>query len=369
MKKLFLFVVAAMSMCASTYAQEEANIDITREKQTVMHSRFWDNWFIGAGISGQMNLTDLNSQIFKNRVYPVVGIRGGKWVTPILGAELYGEVLFHNSFQKNTALVDAICVGANVMTNINNIVHRYKGRPDFCEVMPFVGLGYTHGWGEWGTPNSMKSVCVNNGMAFKTGAIVAFNMGKSRAWQLSLRPSVIWEVCRSGDYYSAQFNINYARLSLEAGVTYKFKNHYGTHNFVLATMRDQNEVDELNRLIEQYREELAQKPKVVEKIVTKEVVVANADDGTNYMISFDQGSDKPKGDIAAIAAMLNKSDKGIEITGFTSPEGPERVNRALAKRRAEAAKAALVAAGVDANRIVINNNYEDQRKAVIKYAK
>lgn len=125
----------------------------------------------------------------------------------------------------------------------------------------------------------------------------------------------------------------------------------------------QGDVDHLNATINDLRAALAQKPnEVVKTVVEKSVVVEGVDN--SYTVLFAKSSDVV-GDVTAVASALNKSDKPVVIVGGTSPEGTEAYNKSLAISRAEAVKAALVKAGVDASRISISTDYSSQRRATI----
>lgn len=359
MKKIILACALALGFGSAANAQ------------TVMSSRFFDNTFVTVNVAAQTGMHG-----FGERVYPAADLYLGKWLTPTFGLEVNGEVLFHNSFKSMTKTVDGIYVGFDAMFNLNNMFHAYKGQPDRVEVIPFAGIGWLHGYGEpleQGAANptsdmnppmgNVYGAVYDNGLGGKAGVNVAINLGKSRAWAINIRPTATWALTHKPCV--VQFNSLWGRVSLEAGFTYKFKNRYGTHNFVLAQLRDQAEIDALNNRINYLNDELAKKPK---EIIKEKIVEVTAEDA-NFAVSFEKGSDKPIGNIAQIASVLNKTKGTITICGNTSPEGSEKLNKALAIRRGEATKKALVAAGVDANRIKILNNYEDKRNAIIKVVK
>lgn len=52
------------------------------------------------------------------------------------------------------------------------------------------------------------------------------------------------------------YNINNSGVQLNVGVIYKFKNSNGTHNFTIAQVRDQAEIDGLNAKINDLRNDL-----------------------------------------------------------------------------------------------------------------
>ena len=71
-------------------------------------------------------------------MHSVSGVRVGKYITPVVGFELDMEVGMAN----HDKFVDHTMFGGNLMMNLNNTIHRYKGEPDRVEVVPFVGIGW-----------------------------------------------------------------------------------------------------------------------------------------------------------------------------------------------------------------------------------
>ena len=70
-------------------------------------------------------------------------------------------------------------------------------------------------------------------------------------------------------------------------------------------------------------------------------------------------------DITPVINALKQNNKNITIIGNISPEGSEKVNKALALARAKSVRNALIKAGISADRITITNEYADQRRATI----
>lgn len=100
MFKKSVFVLAALAATQFANAQGESfakmsadSVTITEvrnaDKFKVETNRFWSNWFIGAGVGGQMLFSDHNKQMkFVDRVTPNFEVYVGKWFTPGLGVRL-----------------------------------------------------------------------------------------------------------------------------------------------------------------------------------------------------------------------------------------------------------------------------------------
>ena len=142
---------------------------------------------------------------------------------------------------------------------------------------------------------------------------------------------------------SFKYNINNSWVQLNAGVVYKFGNSNGTHNFKLAQLRDQAEIDALNAIINDLRN---RKPEVIEKEVIKEVPVGKevrVDD--LVFVTFAQAKYNLTAD--AKKALDNiKEGRHVQIVGTASPEGSAEVNQRISQGRADAVAEYLKARGV-----------------------
>ena len=84
-RKVFAAAVALLA-AGSVWAQTEQNGDFTdtveysKDKYKVETNPFWSNWFISAGVGGQVFFGDHDRQAsFGDRIAPAVDIAVGKW--------------------------------------------------------------------------------------------------------------------------------------------------------------------------------------------------------------------------------------------------------------------------------------------------
>ena len=132
-------------------------------------------------------------------------------------------------------------------------------------------------------------------------------------------------------------------VQLTAGVVYKFNNSWGTHNFKLAELRDQAEIDALNAQINELRN---RKPEVITKEAIKEVPVGKEVRVEDLVfVTFAQA----KYNLTKEAKeALDKVAEGshVQIVGTASPEGNAQKNLVLSQNRANAVKDYLQGRGV-----------------------
>lgn len=345
MKKLFTLMAAGM-VAASMSAQ------------TVTESKTFDNVYVGinGGVAtkttGHSWLKGLNSN---------AGIRVGRYFTPVFGLAVESNVYFSNKpWQSVGTTARAINTSLLGTVNLSNWFGGYKGEPRAFEVSAVYGLGWGHVFGHSndyigtdfkqnavdnaraGNQNIVKS----NSLTSKAGLDFAFNLGADKAWQVYVEPAMIWGLNGFG-YDGAQYNINKSFVQLNAGVVYKFKNSNGTHNFTIAQLRDQNEIDALNATINDLRDQLAKKPKEVVKEVVKEApqVVREVKVEDLVFVTFAQGKSALTKD-AKKALDGIKSGKHVQIVGTASPEGSKELNDRLSQARADEVAKYLQANGV-----------------------
>ena len=356
--------------------------------QTVQESTTLDNWYVG--LKGGVGAQTTQTAVFKS-LNPIAGFRFGRWLTPVFGLALDGEANFDNK-QTHSA---GFCLGTVVKsmnlsllgtTNLSNWISGYRGEPRLVEVSAVYGLG----WGYLFGTSSARNLLEDNGyrlnyLTWKMGFDVACNFGYNKEWQVFVEPSLLYRV--SGDGHSSDWaglNINRSTLRLTAGIIYKLPCSNGTHNFRLAPLRNQQEIDALNETIRQLRTDneakdllLADKNATISeqtaRLVGNDTVLAAQEErikqlqydlleararptdivaslhATNLQptVLFRQGKTAvDNSQLNAVERVANYMKKypesQVEIRGYASrDEDPEKAEE-LAQGRADAVKKALV---------------------------
>ena len=340
MKKLVL-LFAAVAMAVSVSAQ------------TVTESKTFDNFYIG--INGGAQVKTTNEAWMKN-LNSNAGLRIGRWFTPVFGLAAESNVYFNDHcshFMPQSKTIARYMNTSLIATvNFSNWFAGYKGEPRTFEFVPVFGFGWGHTFGTEENFNVLTS---------KAGIDFTFNLGSKKAWQIYVEPSMNWALNGYG-YEGVAYDINKSAFQLNAGIVYKFKNSNGSHNFTIAQLRDQSEIDGLNSQINNLRNDLNNKDSQLSAKDKQIKDLQNALDECNkkpkYVkpatatnlqptVLFQQGksnvekSQMPNIELIA-QYMKNHPEANIEIKGYASPEGPKELNQKLSEKRAEAVKTILV---------------------------
>ena len=340
MKKLvLLFAAAAMAVSVSA--------------QAVTESKTFDNFYIG--INGGAQVKTTNEAWMKN-LNSNAGLRIGRWFTPVFGLAAESNVYFNDHcshFMPQSKTIARYMNTSLIATvNFSNWFAGYKGEPRTFEFVPVFGFGWGHTFGTEENFNVLTS---------KAGIDFTFNLGSKKAWQIYVEPSMNWALNGYG-YEGVAYDINKSAFQLNAGIVYKFKNSNGSHNFTIAQLRDQSEIDGLNSQINNLRNDLNNKDSQLSAKDKQIKDLQNALDECNkkpkYVkpatatnlqptVLFQQGksnvekSQMPNIELIA-QYMKNHPEANIEIKGYASPEGPKELNQKLSEKRAEAVKNVLV---------------------------
>ena len=321
----------------------------TLSAQTVLESKTFDNVYIG--INGGL-ATKATGHAWLKDMNPNVGLRIGRNFTPVFGLAAESNVYFKNTNGHTTGtVVNGMNTSLLGTTNLTNLFGGYKGEPRLFELTALYGLGWGHVFGH--PTKAYKADMLTSKAAFDFG----FNLGQKKAWQLYIEPAMIWALNGNG-YQGVKYDVNRASFQLNVGLVYKFKNSNGSHNFVVAQLRDQAEIDALNDQINDLRGELAGKDdemaakdrqiaELKQQLADCQNQTTTACERLQPVVIFRQGkSTIDRAQYASIELiakyMKDNQDAKVEIKGYASPEGSAKFNQKLSQARANAVKKALV---------------------------
>lgn len=370
MKKIILMAALAVGAMAAN------------AQTTVEGSKFSDNWSItlkGGAVSPVKPAGG-----FFEQARGIFGLELRKQITPVFGLGVEGEATINTSSWyglKSNTVIDHQYVGAFGAINLMNAFGGYKGTPRTFELEIVAGTGWLHAY----YPTSASGIADGNSWATKAGLNINFNLGESKAWTISLKPAVIWNM--NGSYgmpnseygyntlgYAAQYNAHHAAVEMEAGVTYHFKNSNGTHSFVIAQLQDLALIEQLNADINSLRAQLAnaqeQGEAAVREVQTQyeeklrgclqasrkpcEEVIKGLNNKYYIFFRVNSATIDPlqQAEVELVArTMAENTDATCDVKGYASKDGNAAYNQRLSEKRADAVKKALVKAGVAEDKI------------------
>jgi outer membrane protein OmpA-like peptidoglycan-associated protein len=199
---------------------------------------------------------------------------------------------------------------------------------------------------------------------------LALNLGAAKQWQVYLEPGVVLGQPYphyANPFRKTEFLFNGKKwngaFSLKLGVNYKFGTSNGTHNYKIAELRDQAEIDALNAKINELRGDVDAKngqlnaanqtindlkKKLAECEARPTQIVEEKKETTlQPIVIFRQG--KSTIDAAQYASvemvakyLKNHPESKVLVKGYASPEGKAELNQKLSEARATAVANALI---------------------------
>lgn len=340
MKKSIILFALALGALTSANAQT-----------VVEGAKIGDGWSVGINAGATTPLT--HSPFFKS-ARPAFGVEVSKQMTPIVGMSILG-MGYVNTTHSKTA-IDASDVSLLGRINLMNVFSTYPGEPRVFDIEAVAGVGWLHYYAAGnGDVNSWST---------RLGMNMNFNMGEEKAWTLSLKPAIVYDM--QGEYPQAKsrFNVNNARFELTAGVTYHFMCSNGKHYLSDVRVYNQAQIDDLNSEINVLRGQVNNRDyelsnavqrvnglqRELEECRTKVVPVATVVKTSRIpesIITFRQNSSHVDAsqlpNVERVASYMKKYPKTkVVIKGYASPEGTQAVNDRIANARAQAVKTILV---------------------------
>lgn len=368
MKKLILSL-AAVALTASVSAQ------------TVVESKTFDNFYVGINGGFNVKTTGSHGWLKRQSWNPNLGVRVGRYFTPVVGLAVESNLYLSNKYGTDRGSFGTFIRTMNTSVlgtiNFSNWFGGYQGEPRFFEVYGLYGLGWGHVFGSKKNANFQRVYggVHDNFLTSKAAIDFAFNFGKDKQWQAYVEPALVWAIGgndRAPEYGNAvRYDIRHSFTQLNLGIIYKFKNSNGTHNFKIAELRDQSEIDALNSKINDLRNDVNGKDsqlaakdrqisdlqKALDDCNSKKAESVNNDGSLKPTVLFRKSKsvvDKSQYTAIKMIAryMKQNPDAKFEIKGYASPEGTAEYNQKLSERRAEAVKKILVRNyGIKANRL------------------
>lgn len=329
---------------------------ITMSAQTVASSKVLDDVYVGinTGASMWLHPHTMGYDGHKDAIRSLSSVRVGKYLLPTVGFELEGEVGMAN----HDKFVDHLMLNGNLLFNVNNMVHKYKGEPDKFEFVPFVGLGWYHTYD-----------VVTNNIASKMGMQVNYNFGKEKQWQINLIPSINYIMTDNGFGVMTgqpRFDAHRAFVNVQVGITYKFKNSNKTHNFSLCpykyTASDYERLKEMlkasddalsaaQKTNDENNKLLVAKQKEIDSLNARKMTVVENVTMVNTVVGFEIGKTKvlpiQEASLVSLAETVKNTDTKLNIVGYADAKtGSKARNQKLSEMRAESVKKLLVKYGV-----------------------
>jgi len=386
MKKLF----AVFAVCAGLSAVANA------QPSAIADSKLSDNWYASVDLGA---ITPFKGNLIGDARFNF-GIEAGRYLTPVFG--LGAEYRMAVNTTPSVNAIDQSNLSGLLKFNLTNLFLGYDKEPRFFEIVANYGIGWGHNFVcEWpysytiyddnndkyyGQVNNSTNVVYEcegvdkhgwdmNYLTSKVGLEFNFNLGEKKAWQFNVKPAIVWAMhdnfYAESSNHGYHLNANRAAIELAAGLTYKFGNSNGTHNFTRELLRDQNEIDGLNGQISDLTAQLNDKnaqlaaandriAKDAKRIKELEDALANVkpcDPTCETIVSFACASSRIAQtqvvNVERVAQYL-KANSGakVSIKGYASPEGGKNYNQKLSERRANAVKNMLIKKyGIDESRI------------------
>lgn len=337
MRKRSLLAVALLATTLGASAQN-----------ALKGTKFGDNWSLGVTGGVTSSTTQPNFWHKGSKFRPLVGLEFGKQISPIYGlsVEALGGI---NTIKDNDYAFDHLDVTLLNKINLMNLFGGYLGRPRTFEMEAVGGVGYRHGFVKQG--DDLSETTAKFGLNFN------FNLGQSKAWTVSLKPAISYELG------NGRLSKDASSVQLLAGLTYHFKGSNGERYMTYVREYDQAEVDGLNGEINGLRarlngadQALANKDAEIARLrgeleacqnAPKPAAVVKRNELLESVVTYRQGSAVVTAsqlpNVERIATYLKKYPNAkVVVKGYASPEGSKELNERLAQKRAESVKNLLV---------------------------
>lgn len=372
MKKIIL---ASLFMLVSVFgfAQEETVKQELKPNRTYLVGGFGDNWFISAGVGGQVYFRGgLRTAPLSDHLTPAFDIAVGKWFSPIMGVRL--QLTGFNAQGLTSVKSRYVSEGPNAnglynfdfgyfnlhgdfLFNLHSQFWRYNENRCY-EMIPFVGFGLA---------TNFKDSQVDMELAASFGLINQFRL--SPRWDANVELKAMIVNPRFDGVASTESGLLYkleGTAGITAGVSYKFGKEKEFKEVVTPEtlaeieskaaqrekeLQDQNDalnndknaqqrrVDELNKALEQERQKNAKLQKENEELRNRPATTTAVAGTKGIKVFYEIGKttldDFNSANLEYIAESIKASNRKYTIIGYAdSSTGSKSINEKLANKRA-----------------------------------
>ncbi len=360
----WMALLLAMMVTGSTTAFAAATDQETEKKEAYHFGKFWDNWFIGAGV-GAMTFNG-NHGIegsYGSRIAPTFNLQAGKWINPIVGVRANFNWMQAKSYtlDQYNPNVDGIkregvyktkfpflTLTGEIMIDPINLFKGYNPERIYS-ILPYGGIGLARAAGDL-----KKS---NVGFAF--GIDNRFRLTEAWSLNLDLRFNLFHEGM-DGTMATGDWDQDFTS-GLLVGATYHFKKRgfdvCRVSEAEMASIRQQlNAMNQENQALRDQLETEKNKPAEVREITKTETLVS--DMGVFFQIDKYNLTKKERVNVGFYAEMIKKAPgKKFIITGYCDKQtGSAEYNEKLSQKRAETVYNTLVNEfGVDKDQLIMDH--------------
>lgn len=357
-----------------TYQFTEQSITALR------HYKEWDNWFVNISYGGNVSLSENWNYIpFTKMVNPTYGFSFGKWVVPAMGFRFkanyqrqssvgnWEAIQAYPEFYGNGKYTFNTWAGTfDVLMNLHNLFKVFKEDRVF-NLYSVLGMGFertfsfakkVHEWKEFGPAPYVINTRPKNYLMCRVGIGSYWQL--SQAWDFNLE----FDANITNDKYNGVVDdqLYDTFLTLEAGFTYHFKDHFGDRRFKYRKLTDRELLEDLNDRVNAARRKYAElNPEVNERIGNNLVELELLDMSINFSMDATNVPDLEKGKIEDVAKYMQENpDVIITVAGCADATmNYSSYNQKLAQRRAVGVYNYLVKnCGIDPRRLKITYKAE-----------
>lgn len=377
-------VILGLFFTTYTFAQNSVTTIeevVNSDKYKVETNRFWNNWFIGAGIGGQVYFGKNDDKLsFSNRITPNYNINLGKWFTPGIGLRLGfdrsdGKGLttnantgnatwayedFYTTDFDNPLTIDGVNyyrqtynyghLNANVLFNVSNMVWGYNPERLYSFV-PYAGFGLLWSKGQNRAGVSASKVAREHEFSAVAGILNSFRISKAFDLTLDIKGSLL------SSHFSHKKSIDVNEpgskdyiLSASLGVVYNIKPGWDRARTITKTIKYseeelntlRNRVNELAKANQDLSDQLSNMSK--ESQIEYEKTIVSAPLLITFPINKSTLSKEARVNLGFLAKFIKENpDMIYVITGYADKgTGTKNINESLSKARSQVVYDCLV---------------------------